>query len=42
VIEIVGGAISGYWPTGRLVSATSPTITITIESTLAKTGRSAK
>src|SRR3954462_10273395 len=37
-----GGAISGYCATGRRVKATAPRITITIETTAAKIGRSMK
>ncbi len=39
---ITGGAISGYCATGRRVKATAPRITITIETTAAKIGRSMK
>src|SRR4026207_1745812 len=38
----VGGTTSGYCAIGRPISATRPMITITIESTVAKTGRSTK
>ena len=38
----VGGATSGYCATGSWVAATTPTITITTESTVAKIGRSMK
>ena len=38
----VGGATSGYWAIGNCVTATTPTITITIDSTVAKIGRSMK
>src|SRR3954454_19405571 len=38
----VGGATSGYCAIGSCVSATAPTIRITIDSTLAKMGRSMK
>src|SRR5580698_408797 len=34
----VGGVISGYWPIGRLLIASMPTTTITIEITIAVTG----
>ena len=37
-MEIVGGTTSGYWPTGSPVAAIPPTMTITSESTVAKTG----
>src|SRR5438874_2372078 len=39
---IVGGAISGYWATGRRLNATPPRITKIIETTEAKIGRSIK
>src|SRR6476620_7263034 len=39
---MVGGAISGYWATGRRKKATPPKITKTIETTEAKIGRSMK
>ena len=39
---MVGGAISGYWATGRLVTAMAPASTITSEITAAKIGRSMK
>ena len=39
---MTGGAISGYCATGRRVNATAPRITITIETTAAKIGRSMK
>ena len=39
---MTGGAISGYCATGRRVKATAPRITITIETTAAKIGRSMK
>src|SRR6478609_5184340 len=35
----VGGAISGYWATGRVNSAMLPPSTMTIDSTEAKIGR---
>src|SRR3954454_95899 len=38
----VGGATSGYCAIGSCVSATPPTIRITIDKTLAKMGRSMK
>src|SRR6185369_731844 len=38
----VGGTTSGYCAIGRPFSDTRPMITITIESTVAKTGRSTK
>src|SRR6266852_7458494 len=37
-----GGAISGYWAIGRLRIAARPAITMKIESTAAKMGRSMK
>jgi hypothetical protein len=37
-IETVGGDISGYWATGRLVREISPTNTSTTEMTIAVTG----
>src|SRR5882757_6144744 len=37
-----GGAMSGYCAKGRRVTATAPTITMTIETTAAKIGRSMK
>src|SRR6516162_4166965 len=39
---MVGGVISGYWAIGRLTADISPTRTMTIEMTQAKTGRSMK
>src|SRR3974377_2166976 len=39
---IVGGAISGYCATGSRVKATTPRITMTIDTTEAKIGRSMK
>src|SRR5262245_66672008 len=39
---MMGGAISGYWATGRRANDTTPTITKTIETTAAKMGRSMK
>src|ERR1043166_9214356 len=42
VTLIVGGTTSGYCAMGSLTSATTPTITMTIDSTLAKMGRSMK
>src|SRR5882762_2615278 len=42
VMEIVGGATSGYWATGSLTAATTPTMTMTIDRTAAKMGRSMK
>src|SRR5262245_36272495 len=39
---MMGGAISGYWATGRRANDTAPTITKTIETTAAKMGRSMK
>src|SRR6266568_7079992 len=39
---MIGGAISGYWATGRRKKATPPRIRNTIESTEAKIGRSMK
>jgi hypothetical protein len=39
---MTGGAISGYCAIGRRTSVTAPTITITIEITEAKIGRSMK
>ena len=39
---MVGGATSGYWAIGSSTSATVPRITMTIESTVAKIGRSMK
>src|SRR4051812_28610394 len=41
-MEMVGGATSGYWAIGSLTSATTPTITMTIDKTMAKMGRSIK
>src|SRR3954465_1654980 len=38
----VGGATSGYCAIGSCVNATPPTIRMTIDSTLAKMGRSMK
>ena len=35
---MVGGTTSGYWPTGSPMAAIPPTITMTSESTVAKTG----
>ena len=37
-----GGAISGYWAMGRLRMAARPAITMKIEITMAKMGRSMK
>ena len=37
-----GGATSGYWAIGKRKYATTPRITITMESTVAKIGRSMK
>jgi hypothetical protein len=42
VIVTVGGAISGYCATGRILAATSPASTTMIASTVAKIGRSMK
>src|SRR5215467_8908871 len=42
VTLIIGGAISGYWATGRRENDTVPTITNTMEITAAKIGRSMK
>src|SRR2546429_7421450 len=42
VTLMIGGAISGYWATGRRENDTPPTITKTIETTAAKIGRSMK
>src|SRR5712671_7285111 len=39
---MIGGAISGYWATGRRKNDTAPTITNTIDITAAKIGRSMK
>src|SRR3954467_3542362 len=39
---MTGGAISGYWATGRRVKATAPRITITCETTPARVGLSMK
>ncbi len=39
---MIGGAISGYCATGSRTKATAPRITITIETTEAKIGRSMK
>src|SRR4029450_8288145 len=39
---IMGGAISGYWATGRRANDTAPTITKTIETTGAKMGGAMK
>src|SRR5215831_5370411 len=39
---MIGGAISGYWATGRRENDTAPTITNTMETTAAKIGRSMK
>src|SRR5262249_20379508 len=38
----VGGVMSGYWATGRPTTLTTPAIVMTIDSTLAKIGRSMK
>src|SRR5262249_2829119 len=38
----VGGVISGYWAIGNLISATRPMMMMTMEMTVAKTGRSTK
>jgi hypothetical protein len=38
----VGGVISGYWDTGSTPKDTTPAMTITMEMTLAKMGRSMK
>ena len=38
----VGGAISGYCAIGSVKIAMAPTITVTMERTAAKTGRSMK
>jgi hypothetical protein len=38
-IETVGGEISGYCATGRLINEIRPTSTNTIEITMAVTGR---
>src|SRR4051812_3080024 len=37
-----GGVMSGYWEIGRRESDTAPTITVTIESTIATMGRRMK
>src|SRR6266849_4957096 len=42
VTLMIGGAISGYWATGRRENDTAPTITNTMEITAAKIGRSMK
>ena len=42
VTWISGGVISGYWATGRLESATPPTITVRMEITMATMGRRMK
>ena len=42
VILTVGGAISGYWATGRFGKAIAPTRVIRIAITAANTGRSMK
>src|SRR6516225_11835821 len=42
VTLMIGGAISGYWATGRRKNDTAPTITNTMEITAAKIGRSMK
>ena len=39
---MVGGVMSGYWAIGRAIIAISPTRTMTMEMTQAKTGRSMK
>src|SRR5262249_44801462 len=39
---MVGGATSGYWAIGNFRRATEPTMTMTIDSTVAKIGRSMK
>src|SRR5215475_2906476 len=39
---MTGGAISGYWATGRRKNDTAPTITNTTDMTAAKIGRSMK
>src|SRR5262245_4967103 len=39
---MMGGAISGYWATGKRANDTAPTITKPIETTAAKMGRSMK
>ena len=40
--EIAGGVIGGYWAIGRLNSAIPPVKVMTIDSTVAKMGRSMK
>src|SRR5260370_26853894 len=42
VTLMIGGAISGYWATGRRKNDTAPTITNTTDITAAKIGRSMK
>src|SRR5579859_2887199 len=42
VTRTVGGATSGYCAIGSLSNATTPRITTTTDSTVAKTGRSTK
>src|SRR5216684_860249 len=42
VTLMTGGAISGYWATGRRKNDTAPTITNTTDITAAKIGRSMK
>src|SRR5690606_18437014 len=37
---MVGGAISGYWVTGKVVKPIIPNTTITMETTVERTGRS--
>src|SRR5262245_42733878 len=39
---MVGGTTSGYWAMGSLTTATPPTMTITIDNTIAMIGRSMK
>src|SRR3954452_3313279 len=39
VMFTVGGVMSGYWATGRVSMAMMPTSTITMEITMAVTGR---
>jgi hypothetical protein len=42
VIFTVGGLISGYWLMGKLMMDNKPSINITIEITIAVTGRRIK
>lgn len=42
LIFTTGGVICGYWSIGSFVSPITPTITISIDSTIENTGRSMK